>query len=133
MLLSVVAAWREQREHRPWEQLEMSTTATRAQLQAAEAVVRYGRASSDPVVPDQALRIVQLARRQAGPPAIGLTIAAVAAAALVLVAVVSNTLWPLPAASGGRGPAGRCVGGQVDERAAPASSAAARAAGRHRP
>lgn len=101
LLLPVAATWREQREYRPWEQLEMSSTATRAQLEAAEAVVRYDRASSDPVVLDQALRIIQLARRQAGSPATGLTIAAVAAAALVLVAVVSNALWPLPAAAVG--------------------------------
>jgi len=96
--LPVVATWRDQRDHRAWEQLEMSSTATRAELEAAEAVVRYNRSSADPVVLREGLRIAELARGGSGPAISGLIVPAVVAAVLVMVAVAFQVLWPLPVA-----------------------------------
>ncbi|MBF5082693.1 hypothetical protein [Quadrisphaera sp. INWT6] len=92
-VVSVAPAWRTQRDHRAWEQLEMSASAPRAQLEAAEAVVRYRRPSTSAAVLADAIRIGELALEERGSPRGGYILAAVLASAAVVLAVVTSWWW----------------------------------------
>lgn len=92
-VLSVGPTWRAQRDHRAWEQLEMSRATPRAQLEAAEAVVRYPRPPTSSVMLADAVRIGELALSERGSCARGSLLASVLFVAAGVLTVVTPWLW----------------------------------------
>lgn len=92
-VLSVEPTWRTQRDHRAWERLEMSSSAPRAQLEVAEAVVRCRRSSTSAEDVGDAIRIGELALKQRGSARGGFVAAVLLAGAAAVLSVVTSWWW----------------------------------------